>query len=77
MWHKLCSLSEYVAVSDAQFQPLQSRVRHKEHRTKIVYFDDNDYWYCHYCAESVREWGSEEDGPKRNIVKYGLEKIAN
>lgn len=76
MWHKLCSVSEYVAVSDAKFKPLQSRVKQEEHRSKIVYSDDNDYWYCHYCGESVREQGSEEDGPKRDIVKYGLEKTA-
>jgi len=55
MWHKLCSVSEYVAVSDAKFKPLQSRVKQEEHRSKIVYSDDNDYWYCHYCGESVRE----------------------
>jgi hypothetical protein len=63
-------------VSDAKLKPLQSRVKQKEHRSKVVCSDDNDYWYCYYCAESVREWSSEEDGSKRDIAKYGLEKIA-
>jgi len=66
----------YVAVSRAQLKPLQSRVKQEDRRSKVVCSDDNDYWYCCYCAESVREWGSEEYGPKRYIVKYGLEKIA-
>jgi hypothetical protein len=58
MWHKLSVLSEYVAVSDAEFRRLQSRVRHKEHRRTTVYSDDDDYCYCYYCAEGVSrmEW---------------------
>jgi len=77
MWHKLYGLSEYVAVSDGKFRPLQSRVSHKEHRSTIVYSDDNDYWYCYYCAENVSRmgwWGRLL--VLRETVKYGLEKTA-
>jgi len=54
MWYELSGISEYVAVSDAEFKPLQSRVRHDEHISKIVYSDDNDYWYYYYCANGYR-----------------------
>jgi hypothetical protein len=43
MWSKLSGLSEYAAVSDAEFRPLQSRLNQRERRSTIVYSDDNDY----------------------------------
>jgi len=53
MWHKLSSLNECFAVSDAKFRPLHGTVRHKEHGSTTVYSGGNDY----YCAGDVSRMG--------------------
>jgi hypothetical protein len=53
-------------VSGAQFKPLQSRVGRKEHISRIVYSEDNDYWYCYYRAEEYRVSPGGKERPGRD-----------